>query len=182
MVANAILHAQLSICPVLVTLPLPSGFCSCLPVTLKAPCCPKHLKIHVVCSKQADSSAWYPVWWTKVYISVGGKTGCIVSCERGVPVFNTAYTWEIFSRAFWLRGIFFLIALRRWANPISQIDLRGRLRTEMGRRMTCPPWHPSVSLIFGPEAQSRRWKAEQMIPSLPDQPHLLSVLWVLRAG
>lgn len=51
MVANTILRAHLSICPVLVTLPLPEAFCSCLPVTLKAPCCPEHLKIYVVCFK-----------------------------------------------------------------------------------------------------------------------------------
>lgn len=79
MVANIILQAHLSICPILVTLPLPEAFCSCLLVALKAPCCPEHLKIYVVCFK---------LKWTSLSGTQSGECKCISTLEGKLAVLS----------------------------------------------------------------------------------------------
>lgn len=172
MVANTILQAHLSICPFLVTLPLPEAFCSCLSVTLKAPCCPEHLKIYVVCFK---------LKWTSVYQHWRESRLYCLLWERRVCLPHSIHLGDFQQDSLIIWG-FLLNSIMLWANPLSQIDLRGRPRTEMSRRMKCPRFILEVreTPVFLSYLVLRHWETE-MIPSLPDQPHHLCMLWVLMA-
>lgn len=170
----------LSICPVLMDLLLPQACFSCLSVTLKAPWCTKHLKIHIICSKlkltsssgtQPDKSVYQH--WKKSW------PYCLL-WERCVCLQHGTYLGG-FKQGILIMWNFHLNSIMWWDSPVSQKDLRGWPSTENGRRMNCLPWHSSVTfLVFGPKAQSWHWETEEMTSSPSDQPHFLSVLWVLR--
>lgn len=163
--------------PVLVNLLLPWAFSSCLPVMLKAPCCTEHLKIHIICSKlRLASSSWTQP--SEQRCLSGGKAGCIVSSERGVPssvwhapgklsAGNFDYPVGFSSYQHYARGC--SCTSDRLGRTVESRDGQ---KSELS---TLLPKHFSPHL-----ARSQHWEAQEVISALPDQPHLLRVLWSQR--
>lgn len=145
--------------PVLVNLLLPWAFSSCLPVTLKAPCCTEHLKIHIICSKlRLASSSWtqpseQSVCQEEKPAALSPLRGvCLL--QYGMPLGD--FQQEILT----ILWDFHLTSIMQGAAPVSQIGLGGQSRAEMGRRVNCPPCYLSISLLIWPRVSTgrhRRW-------------------------